>query len=46
MDGDAHDWTSRWRFLLIYTRRPGVGKRVKRRLNRALRRQRVETDEE
>ena len=46
MDGDGHDWTSRWRFLLAYTRRPGSGKRVKRRLNRALRCQKIEIEGE
>ena len=45
MDGDAFDWTTRWRFLLANMRRPGNGKRVKRRLNRALGRQAIETDD-
>lgn len=45
MDGDAYDWTTRWRFLLANMRRPGIGKRVKRRLNRALRRQRIEAED-
>lgn len=45
MDGDAFDWTTHWRFLLVYTRRPGVGKRVKRRLNKALRREPIEFED-
>ena len=46
MDGDGFDWTTRWRFLLKYTRRPGSGKRVKRRLNRAVRRWKIEIEDE
>lgn len=38
IDGDEHDWTTKWRKLLKYCERPGVGKRVKRKMNRRARR--------
>ena len=41
-NGDEEDWVSKWwRRIHIYTHRPGVGKRVKRALNKRKRRESV-----
>lgn len=35
--GAEHDWTSRWRRILCYCARAGVGKSIKRGMNKRAR---------
>ena len=36
--GDELDWVTKWRHILKYMGKPGVGKRIKRQMNRRARR--------